>query len=183
MDKKERLLSTAIKLFVKQGFENTPTSQIAKEADVATGTLFYYYATKEELINAAYFHAKIHMSEHMLKNYDPNTSLKEKLSLLWENAIHWAFKNKTESDFIVRFSNSIYVKKLNKEEIDPLFKDLFGSVKKAIKEEGLKKIPHEVFEGLFMSIFHSFLNHFYKEKKIEKKTLKLSFEVFWDAIS
>ncbi|MGD1317767.1 TetR/AcrR family transcriptional regulator [Chryseobacterium sp. 2R14A] len=43
MDKKEILLQTALKLFVSQGFNDTPTSRIAKEAGIATGTLFYFF--------------------------------------------------------------------------------------------------------------------------------------------
>jgi len=50
MDKKQLILGTALKLFVEAGFHGTATSKIAAEANVANGTLFNYFRTKEELI-------------------------------------------------------------------------------------------------------------------------------------
>lgn len=54
--KKERtrnhLIETAIALFSKQGIENTTVDQIAVEAGVGKGTVYNYFATKEDLIVA-----------------------------------------------------------------------------------------------------------------------------------
>ena len=57
-DKREAILKTALNLFTERGFHNTPTSLIAKEAGVATGTLFHYFKNKEILINELYLHIK-----------------------------------------------------------------------------------------------------------------------------
>lgn len=45
-----RILESAIKLFAEQGFAGTSTNQIAKEAEVAEGTLFKYYPKKIDLL-------------------------------------------------------------------------------------------------------------------------------------
>ena len=50
MNKREKIFSTALNLFVEHGFHGTPTSKIAKEAGVANGTLFHHFNTKEDLI-------------------------------------------------------------------------------------------------------------------------------------
>jgi Transcriptional regulator len=45
-----QILNAAIKIFAKKGFDGTRTSEIAKEADVAEGTIFRYYKTKKDIL-------------------------------------------------------------------------------------------------------------------------------------
>lgn len=47
-----RLMATAFKLFSENGILNTSTSLIAKEAQVAHGTVFSHFPTQEQLITA-----------------------------------------------------------------------------------------------------------------------------------
>jgi AcrR family transcriptional regulator len=47
---RERILEAAQKLFAGQGFEATTTRDVAREAGIATGTLFNYFATKEDIL-------------------------------------------------------------------------------------------------------------------------------------
>ena len=49
-DKLNRIVSAARALFQTQGFESTTTQQIAKAASIATGTLFLYAKSKEDLL-------------------------------------------------------------------------------------------------------------------------------------
>lgn len=49
MGKKEIIMEVAVKLFALQGFASTSTSEIAKEAGVAEGTIFHHYKSKRRL--------------------------------------------------------------------------------------------------------------------------------------
>lgn len=50
MSKKKRaIMAAAIRLFSQRGYSATPVSVIAKEADVAEGTIFRHFANKEDL--------------------------------------------------------------------------------------------------------------------------------------
>ena len=51
-EKQISILSAAIELFSEKGYEATATSEIAKKAKVAEGTIFRYYKTKKELLYA-----------------------------------------------------------------------------------------------------------------------------------
>ena len=51
-EKQINILSAAIELFSEKGYEATATSEIAKKAQVAEGTIFRYYKTKKELLFA-----------------------------------------------------------------------------------------------------------------------------------
>lgn len=48
---RQRILEGAIDLFRRQGFENTTTRDIAQAAEIAAGTLFNYFDTKEAIVS------------------------------------------------------------------------------------------------------------------------------------
>ena len=48
-----KIAATAVRLFAKRGFDEVTMSEIAEAADVARGTLFSYFPTKESLVLAA----------------------------------------------------------------------------------------------------------------------------------
>lgn len=48
----KKTLLAAIELFSQQGFDGTSTAQIAERAGVSQATIFKYYKTKEDLLNA-----------------------------------------------------------------------------------------------------------------------------------
>jgi AcrR family transcriptional regulator len=47
---RERILASARQLFASRGFEATTTRDIADAAEIASGTLFNYFATKEAIL-------------------------------------------------------------------------------------------------------------------------------------
>lgn len=51
-DKQLRILEAAIEIFSEKGYSNSSTSEIAKKAGVAEGTIFRHYKTKKELLLA-----------------------------------------------------------------------------------------------------------------------------------
>lgn len=48
-DKRTRLIETAAKLAYERGFGNTALADIAREADVPLGNIYYYFKTKAEI--------------------------------------------------------------------------------------------------------------------------------------
>ncbi|KRQ86540.1 Fatty acid metabolism regulator protein [Caloramator mitchellensis] len=54
-EKQIRILEAAIKVFSEKGFEGSRTSEIAKEAEVAEGTIFKYFRTKKDLLLSLLF--------------------------------------------------------------------------------------------------------------------------------
>jgi len=51
MTKKEQIRIAAIKVIAREGFFNATTDKIAKEANVAVGTLYNYFSSKEDILN------------------------------------------------------------------------------------------------------------------------------------
>ncbi|MEV0203153.1 TetR/AcrR family transcriptional regulator [Nonomuraea sp. NPDC050691] len=51
--KRERLTAAAAKVLHEQGVEKTTLADIAREADVPVGNVYYYFKTKDQLVEAA----------------------------------------------------------------------------------------------------------------------------------
>lgn len=51
-NKKDFILDTAQELFMEQGFDQTSISQILEATQIARGTLYYYFSSKEEIMDA-----------------------------------------------------------------------------------------------------------------------------------
>ncbi|HEX9794572.1 MAG TPA: TetR/AcrR family transcriptional regulator [Planctomycetota bacterium] len=49
-DKEEGILRAAIKVFASQGYHRSSVADVAKEAGIAAGTIYIYFARKEELL-------------------------------------------------------------------------------------------------------------------------------------
>jgi len=49
-DKRERILKAATHVFAQYGFYNSTITKIAKEADVADGTIYLYFKNKDDLL-------------------------------------------------------------------------------------------------------------------------------------
>ncbi|MBY8859600.1 TetR/AcrR family transcriptional regulator [Nocardia sp. CA2R105] len=51
--KRERLAAAAARIFHEQGVEKTTIADIARAADVPVGNVYYYFKTKDQLVQAA----------------------------------------------------------------------------------------------------------------------------------
>jgi len=62
-----RILDTALTLFLERGFQETTMRAIADAAGVSVGNAYYYFESKEQLIQA--FYARTHV-EHVAASHD-----------------------------------------------------------------------------------------------------------------
>ena len=105
-DKRQHIIKSAMHMFNENGFHNTPTSKIAKAAGVSVGTLFNYFATKEELINSIYLSIKIHTKEYFLADLDESLSDYELTKSMWTSIVKWGIENPDEFKFMGLFTYS-----------------------------------------------------------------------------
>jgi len=52
--KKQDIFDTTLALVVRQGLHATPMAQIAQESNVAVGTIYHYFSSKEQIIHELY---------------------------------------------------------------------------------------------------------------------------------
>lgn len=67
-DKEKRILEAAITISNEKGFSSTTTSEIAKRAGIAEGTIFRYFKTKKDIIHGIMLQALKVTSDKILLN-------------------------------------------------------------------------------------------------------------------
>jgi len=186
MEKKEQILETALNLFIQNGFDKTPTSRIAVEAGVATGTLFHHFKTKEELINALYFEIKTDISETIIEGLEKAGGIKEKMHLIWHNYLSWARKYPKCLQFLTQFSESQYITKLTKQRIlDVHFRFVFEIIEEGKKQGIFHNLPNELLTSIFGGVLHQIIR-FILETPMnfdDKEFIEEAFLASWNAIA
>ncbi len=92
MDKREVILSTAMKLFSQKGFEGASVREIAADAAVNPAMISYYFGSKENLFQKLVEH-KISYLQGVFQELEHNTSLShlEKINVIVDNYIERMF--------------------------------------------------------------------------------------------
>ncbi|MBY6188154.1 TetR/AcrR family transcriptional regulator [Marinobacter hydrocarbonoclasticus] len=99
MSKRDQILETALGLFVEQGIAATATAQIAKQAGVATGTLFHHFPSKADLVAALYLGVKAQLADAMAAEAAEGT-LADQARQYWERGLDWALSHPGALQFL-----------------------------------------------------------------------------------
>ncbi len=84
---RRRILDTALMLFKERGYEDTTMRAIAEKAGVAVGNAYYYFRSKESLIQA--FYSRTH-EEHLARCFpllERETDLRKRLRIVLDTKL------------------------------------------------------------------------------------------------
>jgi AcrR family transcriptional regulator len=104
-EKRSALLKAAADAIADEGV-GVSTSRIAREAGVATGTLFLYFATKDELLNRLYASIKQEIAEAMLADYPRKAAVSERMRSVWMAYLKWGMANPSKRQAMSQLSVS-----------------------------------------------------------------------------
>jgi AcrR family transcriptional regulator len=111
---------------------------------VATGTLFNYFPTKEDLINSLYFEVKGNLSKSIREGFECENSFQDKIKKMWSNLIKWGVRNPQEFLFTEQFCSSPYISKLTRDEVMKEYAFFNDIVREGIYEGLLRESPQEL---------------------------------------
>jgi AcrR family transcriptional regulator len=79
--KRQRLVEAAVRVFYQQGVEKATIADIARAADVPVGNVYYYFKTKDQLIEAA-IGSHAHILDAVIAASDRHETPSERLKAL-----------------------------------------------------------------------------------------------------
>lgn len=183
-DKKTALLKAALKLFTERGFHGTSTAQISKEACVATGTLFNYFPTKEDLINDLYFDVKGKLSRSMGEGLRTQNTFHDKLKKIWYNMIEWGLSNPEDFLFVGQFCSSPYITSYTREEVSKEYVFLHDLVKEGIENGDIRDYSAELVIAMFYQSSRTVVNLILdSEPQDTDKVIEDGFQVIWEGLA
>lgn len=91
-DKQAAILNAAAMAIAEEGL-GASTAKIAKRAGVAEGTLFTYFATKDELLNQVFLEFKREVYRHIAAGFPVTASAKVQTQHFWNCYLDWGLAN------------------------------------------------------------------------------------------
>jgi AcrR family transcriptional regulator len=136
-ERRKQILEAALTIFSQKGFHATNVSDVAAQAGVSQGTIYWYFESKEELFTAALLSFFEDFGEEMVAALDACVSASEKLRAL----------GKTMEDFaegaagLLMLFLGYWASTPNREEVGRFWVDLlveFKDTLAGIIEEGVR---------------------------------------------
>jgi TetR/AcrR family transcriptional regulator, repressor of fatR-cypB operon len=148
VEKKEKIIKAAMQLLTDNGVQATPMSAIANAAGTGMGTIYNYFATKEELINAIYLYIKQDETDK-LKTPSTNAPIKHGFDHFYETLIRYFIAHPLHFRFMDQFSSSPILTQATKEEGMKVMETMVTLMAKGQEQGILKQIPlNELFHFL-----------------------------------
>jgi AcrR family transcriptional regulator len=183
-DKRRAIMDASLKLFCARCFQDTSTASISNEAGIATGTLFLYFESKEELVNELYLECKGDYATFMGQGVWEHTSFKARLKHIWERGTEWCLLNPEKIQFMVQFSSSPYITKLTKEKAMNSLNLMNEVLRKAIANKEVSTSSLELLSRTLNGYFHNarmFLLENSQNRNLKKWQEEI-FDLIWKGI-
>ncbi|WES69697.1 TetR/AcrR family transcriptional regulator [Superficieibacter sp. HKU1] len=182
-DKKQALLEAATIAFAQSGI-TASTAMIARSAGVAEGTLFRYFATKDDLLNALYLHLKQQLCRAMLANRDPAVvDPVENTRYIWNNYIDWGVQNPLGNRTVRQLAVSEKITKDTKQQVE----DMFPEMQTLCRQSILPVFKSEEFnafgDACFLALAETTMEFATREPTRASEFKAIGFETMWRALS
>jgi AcrR family transcriptional regulator len=183
MSKKEDILNTTLKIVIEKGIHNTPMSLIAQEAGVGMGTIYNYFDSKAELINALFLKLKEDEAAYMLKNFKSGIPVRHSFSFFWKNILQYFIHHPKEFQFLEQFYFSPLIDLEARRQGAVYFSELTKVYEEGQNQEVLKKgdITQQIYftHGSLASLAKF---HILGDIRLDKKAIEDAVTAAWDAL-
>ena len=180
-DKRKAILQTTLELIRQYGLQGTPISLIAKNANVAAGTIYHYFESKEQLICALYQYNRERVVSVISAALKGDDRYKDKFFRVWNSLYQFYVHEPNVLIFFEQFVNSPF----NVDKYPNHFRgELYDFLSEGIKQKVVRSLKPEILLVLLMgSINASAKLHLFGKVPLTKQDLNRITEILWDGIT
>ncbi|EHD05621.1 Putative regulatory protein [Salmonella enterica subsp. enterica serovar Wandsworth str. A4-580] len=194
-DKKQALLEAATQAIAQSGIAAS-TAVIARNAGVAEGTLFRYFATKDELINTLYLHLKQDLCQSMIMELDRSrvsyyyldlarsiTDAKMMTRFIWNSYISWGLNHPARHRAIRQLAVSEKLTKETEQRADDMFPELRDLCHRSVLMVFMSDEYRAFGDGLFLALAETTMDFAARDPARAGEYIALGFEAMWRALT
>lgn len=183
-EKLQAIHRAALKLLVQSGFSSVKMADIAKEAGVASGTLYIYYSSKEGLINALFVLTKQEIAQHMFRMFDPKENYLISFRNMWFAYMQYCIDFPAKMLFVEQFLYSGLITAENIERTELFFEPLNTFLDTGRKKKYLLNIDAGLLKASMAGSIHDLVKWMYSQQiKPNNSLLENLFRLQWKGIS
>jgi AcrR family transcriptional regulator len=183
-DKRNAILDAATRVFAERGLTAAPTSEISKEAGVAEGTLFTYFKTKDELMNALYREIKLELADSMMSGFPRKKSVRTRLRHVWDGYVNWGMTNREKRRVLAQLNVSGMLSKESIEAGSAPFIEMQNTIRDAMERHILRAdLPMELISKTMAALAEATMDLIVLKPVMAKKYRNAGFEIYWAGIA
>ncbi len=183
-EKHAQYLRSALKLFVKNGVQQTSTAAIAEDAGTAAGTLFLYFPTKQDLIDELVMKVVREQSAAINALLQPDQSAQSTFFTIWDGTIRWFLANIEAYAYILQVRDTGMISEAAVQETENFFQFYYAAIQKGLEEGVIKPYPIELVGNL---LYHNIIAvtdiiRARPDSSTREDFIQTGFEIFWNGI-
>ncbi|QMV18293.1 TetR family transcriptional regulator [Granulicella sp. 5B5] len=183
-EKREAILAAAAQEIAESGL-SVATARIARRANIAEGTLFTYFATKDELLNALYLELKRETYEHVQQGFPVKDSLEQRTRHVWSSYIAWVLGSPAKRRAMAQLNVSDLITASTRAQAAAGRDEVERMLSELNHRTTLRNLPKGFAAVLMLSMQEAILEFVSKAPSTAKKKqlIESGFTTFWRAIS
>jgi len=182
-DKLRAIASATFTLVEQTGLSGLTMAAIAREAGLATGTLYVYFKSKEELMVALYEQAKTETAATLMQGDDPKAPFRSRFQRMWTNWLDHRLTHYAQVVFLEQYYNSPWFSEESRNLSARLFKDWVDLIEAAKAHQILKNVPTPLLINSFAGSVRETANLLRSGTLTRTNThLAMAFGLCWDGI-
>jgi AcrR family transcriptional regulator len=183
-DKRNAILDAATRAFAERGLTAAPTSEISRQAGVAEGTLFTYFKTKDDLINALYREIKLELADAMMSGFPRKKSVRTRLRHVWDGYVNWGVTNPEPRKVLAQLGVSGMLSKESIEAGSAPFAEMQNTIRDAIEQHLLRgDLPIELISKVLAALAEATTDLIGLKPAMANKYRNAGFEIYWAGIA
>jgi len=183
-DKRNAILDAATRVFAERGLTAAPTSEISKQARIAEGTLFTYFKTKDDLINALYREIKLELADAMMSGFPRKKSVRTRLRHVWDSYVNWGVANPEQRKVLAQLQVSGMLSKESIEAGSAPFVEMQNMMRDAIEQHILRAdLLIELISKMLGALAEATMDLIVLKPTMANKYRNGGFEIYWAGIA
>jgi AcrR family transcriptional regulator len=180
-EKRAAILEAATRVIVMQGL-SAPTMVIAKEAGVANGSLFTYFATKTDLFNQLYLEIKMEMAAGAMY-FPADAEVRDQFFDLWKKWMNWAISNPEKRRALAQLSVSDEITPETRATGHKVMAPVADLLERARAHGPMHKVSKGFLVALMNSVAEATMDFMTQDPANAKKHSKEGFDALWRMLS
>jgi AcrR family transcriptional regulator len=182
-DKREAILDAALELFAERGFHGTAVPLVAERAKVGAGTIYRYFASKEELANALFKLHKANLGEALMRGFPFEAPAHEQFHFFWRRAAAFAKNHPQALRFLELHHHQDYLDAESREIELRALTPAHAFFEQAGRNQVMKPFPSEVLMAIVWGSFVGLVKASWAGRiELTAKVLDQAETCCWEAI-
>jgi len=182
-NKIDDIFKATLKLVKLNGLSGITMQSVAKEAKIATGTLYIYFKSKESLITRLFNNCVTNSANIFFKNYNVSAPFKVGFYTIWSNIVQHRVSRFDESIFMEQCFHSPFIDEETKTTLKKMFEPLRDLLNRGKEQHIIKDIDSFWLIAFMIGTINEVAKRVtYFNKKLTKEIIDLNFQMCWDGI-